>query len=142
DDGEVHDIASEDVNDYIREAAGGEFTAKDVRTWAGTVLAFRELRGQTMGGGRATRRNLVAAIRTTGDRLGNTPAVARGSYVDPAVGEAYLEGRLASGRVRGSMPTRAKDSRSGKGSATRAGPDLPDRHEELALLRLLRAARS
>jgi DNA topoisomerase-1 len=142
DDGEVHDIASEDVNDYIREAAGGEFTAKDVRTWAGTVLAFRELRGQTMGGGRATRRNLVAAIRTTADRLGNTPAVARGSYVDPAVGEAYLEGRLASGRVRGSMPTRAKDSRSGKGSATRAGPDLPDRHEELALLRLLRAARS
>jgi len=93
--GEVRDIASDDVNDYIREASGGDFTAKDFRTWAGTVLAYRALRAlQPSEGEREAKRNVVEAIRQTADRLGNTPAVARGSYVHPAVLDAYLNGSI------------------------------------------------
>jgi DNA topoisomerase-1 len=93
--GEVRDVASDDVNAYLREASGGDFTAKDFRTWAGTVLAYRALRALQPGTGeRAAQRNVVEAIRQTADQLGNTPAVARGSYVHPAVLEAYLDGSL------------------------------------------------
>ena len=93
--GEVRNIASDDVNDYIREASGGDFTAKDFRTWAGTVLAYRALRALQPGTGeRAAKKNVVEAIRQTADQLGNTPAVARGSYVHPAVLEAYLAGSI------------------------------------------------
>jgi DNA topoisomerase I len=95
DDGEVRDIDSDDVNGYIREAAGAEFSAKDFRTWAGTVLAYRALRAlQPADGEHGAKRNVVEAIRQTADQLGNTPAVARGSYVHPAVLEAYLEGSI------------------------------------------------
>jgi DNA topoisomerase-1 len=95
DDGEVRDVASDDVNAYVREASGGDFTAKDFRTWAGTVLAYRALRALQPGvGERAAKRNVVEAIRQTADRLGNTPAVARGSYVHPAILEAYLAGSI------------------------------------------------
>ena len=95
DDGEVRDIDSDDVNGYIREAAGAEFSAKDFRTWAGTVLAYRALRAlQPADGAHGAKRNVVEAIRQTADQLGNTPAVARGSYVHPAVLEAYLEGSI------------------------------------------------
>jgi DNA topoisomerase-1 len=93
--GEVRDVASDDVNGYLREASGGAFTAKDFRTWAGTVLAYRALRALQPGAGeRDARRNVAEAIKQTADRLGNTPAVARGSYVHPAVLEAYLEGSI------------------------------------------------
>ena len=99
-DGQVRDVASEDVNDYLREASGGDFTAKDFRTWAGTVLAYRALRALQPGeGDRDARQNVVEAIRETADRLGNTPAVARGSYVHPAVLEAYLDGAIPSALV-------------------------------------------
>jgi DNA topoisomerase-1 len=95
DDGEPHDVASEDVNAYLREISGADVTAKDFRTWAGTVLAYRALRALDPGDDeRAARRNVVEAVRFTSDRLGNTPAVARRSYVHPAVLEAYLEGSL------------------------------------------------
>ena len=64
DDGEVRDVASDDVNDYLREASGGDFTAKDFRTWAGTVLAYRALRAlQPEDDGPAARRNVVEAMR-------------------------------------------------------------------------------
>ena len=94
-DGESDDVASDDVNAYLREIAGEDFTAKDFRTWAGTVLAYRALRALAAGDDeRAAQRNVVEAIRPTAERLGNTPAVARGSYVHPAVLEAYLDGSL------------------------------------------------
>jgi DNA topoisomerase-1 len=93
--GDVRDIASDDVNDYLRAASGGEFTAKDFRTWAGTVLAYRALRALQPGvGERGARQNVVQAMRETADRLGNTPSVARGSYVHPALLEAYLDGAI------------------------------------------------
>jgi DNA topoisomerase I len=98
--GEVRDIASEDVNDYLREIAGEDFSAKDFRTWAGTVLAYRALRAlQPADSETGARRNVVAAIRETAGRLGNTPAVARRSYVHPAVLEAYMDGRVGGALV-------------------------------------------
>ncbi len=95
DESEVRDVTSDDVNAYLAEAAGERFTAKDFRTWAGTVLAYRALRAlQPVDGEAAARKAVVVAIRTTADQLGNTPAVARGSYVHPAVLEAYLDGSI------------------------------------------------
>jgi DNA topoisomerase-1 len=99
-DGAVRDVASDDVNDYLREIAGADFSAKDFRTWAGTVLAYRALHAlQPAGSETDARRNVVAAIRETAGRLGNTPAVARKSYVHPAVVEAYMDGRVGGALV-------------------------------------------
>lgn len=98
-DGQVRDVTSDDVNGYLR-ASAGPFTAKDFRTWAGTVLAYRALRAlQPADGAAGGRRAVVEAVRQTAERLGNTPAVARGSYVHPAVLEAYLDGSLGSALV-------------------------------------------
>jgi DNA topoisomerase I len=100
DDGEVRDVSSDDVNAYIREISGGDFTAKDFRTWAGTVLAYRALRAlQPAGSATAARRNVVQAMRETAGRLGNTPAVTRKSYVHPAVLEAYMDGHVGGALV-------------------------------------------
>jgi DNA topoisomerase-1 len=93
DDGEVRDVGSEDVNDYVREITGQEFTAKDFRTWAGTVmaaLALAEL--EPFGSQRQAKKNVVSAIEQVADRLGNTPAVCRKCYVHPQVIDAYLDG--------------------------------------------------
>ncbi len=73
-DGETHDIASDDVNAYLREISGADVTAKDFRTWAGTVLAYRALRTATRESDEvAARRNVVEAVRQTADRLGQYP---------------------------------------------------------------------
>jgi DNA topoisomerase-1 len=89
-------ITSEDVNAYLRQISGDDFSAKDFRTWAGTVLAGMALCGLGTEGSRtATRRNLSAAIRSVAARLGNTPAICRKCYIHPAVIEAYESGTLA-----------------------------------------------
>jgi DNA topoisomerase-1 len=99
-DGDVLDVTSDDVNDYLRGIAGGDFTAKDFRTWAGTVLAYRALRAlQPADDENGARRNVVEAIRTTAGHLGNTAAVCRRSYVHPAVLEAYLDGGIGDALV-------------------------------------------
>jgi DNA topoisomerase-1 len=98
--GNVVEIRSDDVNAYLREASGEEITAKDFRTWAGTLLAFRALRatprheGSAEEPAQAARRALVAAVRQTAMRLGNTATVCRRSYIHPAVLDAYADGRL------------------------------------------------
>ena len=95
DDGERRGIASEDVNDYLREISGEDFTAKDFRTWAGTVLAAMALQEfQAFDTQAEAKRNVVRAIETVAEKLGNTPAVSRASYVHPEVIDAYLEGDL------------------------------------------------
>jgi len=95
DDGVPHDISSDDVNEYLREISGIDMTAKDFRTWAGTVLAYRALRALApVESGRAAKKNVVEAVRLTADQLGNTPAGARRSYVHPAILDAYLEGTI------------------------------------------------
>jgi DNA topoisomerase-1 len=99
-DGQIVDVRSEDVNDYLRDIAP-DVTAKDFRTWAGTVLAYRALRALAAPTSDAEgRRNVLSAIRVTAGRLGNTPAVCRQAYVHPIVVEAYLDGRLGGALVR------------------------------------------
>jgi DNA topoisomerase-1 len=93
-DGQRRTITSGDVNAYLRETAGEEFTAKDFRTWAGTVLAARALVGKAPGSQTAARRTIVEAIRAVASRLGNTAAICRRCYVHPAVVDAYLGGTL------------------------------------------------
>jgi DNA topoisomerase-1 len=95
-DGEPHKVDSDDVNAYLREVAGREFTAKDFRTWAGTVLAAESLaEREPVASVRFAKRNITAAIATVAERLGNTPAVCRKAYVHPAILEGYLDGQLA-----------------------------------------------
>ena len=92
-DGERRSIDSSDVNEYLREITGQHFTAKDFRTWAGSVLACDLLRGMgSFENGSQAKKNVVAAIRAVAAKLGNTPAVCRKCYVHPAVLEAYLGG--------------------------------------------------
>jgi DNA topoisomerase-1 len=94
DDGRTQDVKSEDVNDYLRQIAGAEFSAKDFRTWAGTVLAAIALRQFERFDTKAqARKNLVAAIERVAQRLGNTPAVCRKCYIHPAILESYLDGQ-------------------------------------------------
>lgn len=110
-DGRPATIDSADVNDYIREVAGEEFTAKDFRTWAGTMLAAVALCETASGssandnadrrpGGargtsrRPTKRDVVRAIERVAERLGNTPSVCRKSYIHPEVIGAFLDGTL------------------------------------------------
>jgi DNA topoisomerase-1 len=96
--GEIRDVRSEDVNEYLRSAAGADVTAKDFRTWAGTVSAYRALRGEEPPAStRAARKTIVRAMRETAERLGNTPAVARQAYVHPAVIAAYANGAAEHG---------------------------------------------
>lgn len=88
------DVRSSDINEYIRGAAGGEYTTKDFRTWHGTVLAAVFLAtGEMDANGPASRKRIVSSsIREVAGYLGNTPAVARASYVDPRVVDRFEEG--------------------------------------------------
>ena len=97
DEGGQQSIDSADVNDYLRACTGQEFTAKDFRTWAGTLLATQALRLSDPGDSEVeAKRRVVEAIKLVAKRLGNTPATCRKHYVHPIVIEAYLDGRLGS----------------------------------------------
>jgi DNA topoisomerase-1 len=95
DSGETRRIDSDDVNAYLRAIAGEDFTAKDFRTWAGTVLVAQALlKCAPVENVRYARKNVTAAIAEVAGRLGNTPAVCRKAYVHPAIVAAYVEGEL------------------------------------------------
>jgi DNA topoisomerase IB len=84
------------INDYLQEISGERMTAKDFRTWHGTVKAAKELAEAGPQPTAAKRKKVVAgAMREVADLLGNTPAVARASYVDPRVLERFEEGQTA-----------------------------------------------
>ena len=98
DEGEVGDVTSQDVNDYLREITNEEFTAKDFRTWAGTVMAAIAL--QAVGAFETKKQaklNIKNAISAVSKMLGNTPAICRKCYVHPAVLETYLSGNAIEG---------------------------------------------
>lgn len=96
--GQRRKIESGDVNEYLREISGGDFTAKDFRTWTGTVLAAATLREFSPFHSLAEgRKNVARTIKRVAARLGNTPAICRKCYVHPAVIQAYLE-KSRSGR--------------------------------------------
>jgi DNA topoisomerase-1 len=93
--GRVHDVSSGDVNDYLRTITREEFTAKDFRTWAGTVLALIALQEFAAFDSQVqAKKNIVKAIESVARRLGNTPSVCRKCYIHPAVLDAYLEGTM------------------------------------------------
>lgn len=94
-DGEHHPIDSADVNDYLREISEQDFTAKDFRTWSGTVLACMALAEvEAFHSETQAKKNIVQAIKTVAAKLGNTPSVCRKCYVHPAVVDCYLRGTL------------------------------------------------
>jgi DNA topoisomerase-1 len=120
-------IDSSDVNTYLREITGEEFTAKDFRTWAGTVLAARALdECRPAASNREAKRNVIAAIESVAKRLGNTKAICRKCYIHPEIITSYMDGSLADllrRRVRHEL--------------ARTGRDLPK--DELAVLACLHA---
>jgi DNA topoisomerase-1 len=123
DEGRRHAVNSTDVNDYLREISGQDFTAKDFRTWTATVAAAAELGSYLVFASLAeAKRNVVSAVAAVADRLRNTAAVCRKSYIHPAVIDAYLDGKLP--KVR----------------AARAAPGRGLRREEKAVLRFLKVS--
>jgi DNA topoisomerase-1 len=93
-DGDLTNLTSAVLNAYLEEHLGEGFTAKDFRTWGGTLLAATELERRGVASSESdARRTLAAVMRKVGSELGNTPAVARGSYVSPVVVAQYLTGR-------------------------------------------------
>ncbi len=92
-DGKPQTVGSDDVNRYLRDVTGEEFTAKDFRTWAGTVLAAEALASfEAVDSDTRAKKNIVTAIESVAARLGNTKTICRKCYVHPAVIDAYLEG--------------------------------------------------
>lgn len=97
-DGETRNVTSQDVNDYLREISGQDFTAKDFRTWAGTVLAAMALNAVEQSETKTqAKANVKTAISAVAKILGNTPAICRKCYVHPAVLESYLSGSAIEG---------------------------------------------
>jgi DNA topoisomerase-1 len=126
DDGARQSIDSGDVNDYLREVGGDEFTTKDFRTWAGTVAASMALQDYLEIDDEAGRKKaVVAAIEEVAGQLGNTPAVCRACYVHPDVVDSYLDGTLVE-----ALAERARGA--GRGAHAL-------RREEAAVLGLLQA---
>lgn len=122
-DGKRQRVSSADVNDYLRRVSGREVTAKDFRTWTGTLMAALTLADQPAATSEtAAKRIIRAAVAEVADRLGNTIAICRKCYVHPAVIDAYMAGTLAKRFGR-------------KGRARKDGLEP----EEAALLRLLKA---
>jgi DNA topoisomerase-1 len=126
-DGTRHSVDSADVNEYLREISGQDFTAKDFRTWAGSVLAcemlweFEKFESET-----EAKRNVVQAIKQVAARLGNTPSVCRKCYVHPVVLDGYMSGAILEGVKR----RVEEEQEAAVGTALR--------HQEEALLKLLR----
>ncbi|MBA2276019.1 MAG: hypothetical protein H0W00_04875, partial [Chloroflexi bacterium] len=123
---------------------GQDFTAKDFRTWAGTVLAaqaLRALEGSATDTDRDLRTDVVRAVERVAKSLGNTPAVCRACYVHPAIIDAYLDGAMVrTTRARaeqqlGARPRSGKASTRDAGRAADAGDQAPDEQEILRLLR-------
>lgn len=127
----VHDVTAADINEYLREISGGDFTVKDFRTWNATVLAAVGLAVSTNARPGAARTRAVArAVREVADYLGNTPAVARSAYIDPRVIERYEDGATIA-RELGKL-----------GSGSKFGELATQGDAEAAVLRLLRARAS
>ena len=128
-DDEIFNLSDRKLNEYIQEHMGEDFTAKDFRTWGGTLTAAILFAERDLPETEAAAKRIVAAVmRSVGERLGNTPAIARSSYVSPAVVEQYLDGRTIDDfRPRNLRVVGARD----------IGLDL----EEQALLSLLRSWR-
>lgn len=94
-DGQRHTVTSSDVNAYLHSLTGGDFTAKDYRTWAGSSLALSALRELNWASASEAKQHVVEMVKAIARELGNTPAVCRKCYIHPAVVDAFLLGTLA-----------------------------------------------
>jgi DNA topoisomerase I len=104
-DGELHAVTSDDVNDYLREASGEDITAKDFRTWAATNLAALALQEfERFDSQAAAKKNVRRTVEAVAKMLGNTPSVCRKCYIHPAVFDGYLDGTLS-----GALAERARE---------------------------------
>jgi DNA topoisomerase-1 len=93
--GVTHTVDSADVNQYLKEIGGEDFTAKEFRTWSGTVLMARELAACGASDSETeAKRNVVTAVKAVAQKLGNKPATCRAYYVHPYVISSYLDGNL------------------------------------------------
>jgi len=127
DDGEVRNVTSQDVNDYLREITNENFTAKDFRTWAGTVLGAIGLNAQgEFETKKQAKANLKTAICAVAHFLGNTPAICRKCYVHPGIVEAYLSRKQIAGLTQ----------------AIRTPDNINLRRVETAVLKFLRTQRN
>lgn len=125
--GEVRDITSQDVNEYLREITGEDFSAKDFRTWAGTVLAAIALNAiGAFESKKQAKSNIKEAITAVAKMLGNTPAICRKCYVHPAVLETYLDGKSIAGLREGT-------------AEALENPNIDFRAGETAILKFLQA---
>ena len=127
DDGQRQTIDSADVNAYLREIFGAEFTAKDFRTWGGTVLAAVALRGRDPGSPTRARKHITQAVAAVAQQLRNTPSICRKCYIHPAVLEAFQEAALGPPVTIVGRP--------------RAGPRFALQPDERVVLRLLERRR-
>lgn len=123
--GRMHDLHSADVNAYIKKYMGTEFSAKDFRTWGGTLLAATELLASDVTSDKKAQAKIVTrVVKNTAKRLGNTPAIAKGSYIDPRVIDAYVDGAVLDDVRQAMQAMKPKKYMS---------------HDEQCVLRLLRA---
>lgn len=94
-DGQLQSVDSADVNDYLREITGEDYTAKDFRTWSGTMMAAFALQEfQKFDSEAQARKNIVRAIESVAEKLGNTPSICRKCYVHPAIIDSYMDGTI------------------------------------------------
>jgi len=125
--GQIRDVTSSDVNAYLREITGEDITAKDFRTWHGTVLAAMALAEfEKFDSGAGAKRNIRDAIRKVAGRLGNTPSICRKCYVHPEIINTYVEGLLL-------LEVKQKVEEELREDMSTLGP------EEVAVLTLLRS---
>jgi DNA topoisomerase-1 len=125
--GAIRNVTSSDVNDYLASIAGGAYTAKHFRTWAGTLLMAFALRQQEAPTSPTkAKRNVAAAVRLVAAKLGNTPAICRRCYVHPAIIDSYVEA--------GAVPVLSGSRLNGKGFDHRFS-----RRDELSVLKALRS---
>jgi DNA topoisomerase-1 len=106
--GEARDLGSSDVNAYLHEIAGAEFTAKDFRTWHATIEALEALAGHSFATARDAKQKMKEVLQSISKKLGNTPAMCRKCYVNPVVIDAFLAGELRENALRGTGNERVR----------------------------------
>src|SRR6185369_6278865 len=131
--GQRQRVDSEDVNRYLREISAAEFTAKDFRTWSATALAAMALLEiKRLDSHGEAKKDVLRAVETVAERLGNTPSICRKCYIHPAVIDSYLDGTLRGGVAPKANSKRIAVSATGLNGAEKAVLALLKRRKETA----------
>lgn len=114
--GHIKDVKSTDVNAYIKDVMGEEFSAKDFRTWAGTLIASAELAlAERAESEKDRKKTITACVKKVAKKLGNTPAIARASYIDPRIIKSFMDGEDL-GAVRATVKSMEHKSKNKEGT--------------------------